>query len=155
MTVRANIEVILLDPSEPPSEQQIQLWATKALGDNAENRICIKVIDNSEMLDLNSKYRNKHYTTNVLSFPCNIPKELNDNYLGDIALCAPVIKQQAIEQQKSYEAHFAHLVIHGVLHLLGYDHQQTADAKVMESMEIKLLNQLGYPNPYGENVLHE
>ncbi len=119
-----------------------------ALPENNKNsELTIRIVDEEEMKELNMRWRGIDNSTNVLSFPAGdniIAPEL----LGDIAICAPVIEKEAIEQNKSQDAHWAHMVIHGVLHLLGYDHTNNDDAEIMESLEIKILNTLNFPNPY-------
>jgi probable rRNA maturation factor len=124
--------------------------------------LTIRIVDETEMLNLNQSFRGKSYPTNVLSFPLLQPSSDGDHnaehfaisavfanhYLGDIALCAAIIAKEAIEQNKDIQAHWAHLVVHGVLHLLGYDHVDASQAQAMETAEIAILNRLGYPNPY-------
>jgi len=109
---------------------------------NAE--ITIRIVDNDESQNLNNIYRKKKYPTNVLSFLVDDEVHL----IGDIVLCAPVIEKEALEQSKKLEAHYAHLIIHGALHLYGYDHENKKDADIMEAKEIKILTGLGYKNPY-------
>ena len=106
----------------------------------------------SEMQALNKQYRQKDKPTNVLSFPCPIPNA-PDGFLGDIVLCVPQIEREAKEQHKSLSCHWAHLILHGTLHLLGYDHETEQEAIEMENLEVDLLAQLSMPNPYG--ALHE
>ena len=110
--------------------------------------LSIRITDNDEAADLNQTYRAKAGPTNVLSFPADVPAETGSGLLGDLVICAPLVRLEAEQQQKSEEAHWAHLVIHGVLHLLGHDHQIPAEAKQMEALEIDLLDHLGFPNPY-------
>lgn len=136
-----------------PNRFQIQRWVTKALEyrlDTAE--LCIRIVDENESQALNSRYRNKHYPTNVLSFPSELPEEiqLENPLLGDLIICAPIIEKEAEQQQKTLEAHWAHMIIHGILHLLGYDHIEDKEAEVMETIEITLLQTLGFANPYAE-----
>ncbi|WP_330925977.1 rRNA maturation RNase YbeY [Candidatus Sororendozoicomonas aggregata] len=124
-------------------------WATAAVGNSrASAEISIRVVDAIEGAELNQHWRNKQGPTNVLSFPCDFPDELNIPLLGDLVICAPVIAREAREQHKTPQAHWAHMVIHGTLHLLGYDHIEDSDARVMELLEIELLEALGFPNPY-------
>ena len=99
---------------------------------------------------LNRDYRGKDCPTNVLSFPMELPEEFNMPMLGDLVICAPVVAREAEEQGKSPESHWAHMVVHGVLHLQGYDHQNSAEAEEMESLERRILAGLGYPDPYGD-----
>lgn len=117
-------------------------WLSPIVDKNAE--ITIRIVDNDESINLNNIYRKKKYPTNVLSFLVDDEVHL----IGDIVLCAPVIKKEALEQSKKLEAHYAHLIIHGALHLYGYDHENKKDADIMEAKEIKILTKLGYKNPY-------
>ncbi len=114
-----------------------------------ESELTIRLVDEAEGLELNSTYRHKDYATNVLSFPADVPDELLDiPLLGDLVICAPVVAREALEQRKPLQAHWAHLVIHGCLHLLGYDHIDDAEAEEMETLERELLAELGHPDPY-------
>ena len=117
-------------------------WLMYVVDKNAE--ITIRIVDNDESQNLNNIYRKKKYPTNVLSFLVDDEVHL----IGDIVLCAPVIEKEALEQSKKLEAHYAHLIIHGALHLYGYDHENKKDADIMEAKEIKILTMLGYKNPY-------
>ena len=117
-------------------------WLTPVIDKNAE--ITIRIVDSEESKSLNNMYRKKNYSTNVLSFLIDETSHL----IGDIVLCAPVIEKEAFEQAKSIEAHYAHLIIHGALHLYGYDHENKKDADMMEAKEIKILSGLGFKNPY-------
>jgi probable rRNA maturation factor len=117
-------------------------WLMSVVDKDAE--ITIRIVDNDESQNLNNIYRKKKYPTNVLSFLVDDEVHL----IGDIVLCAPVIEKEALEQSKKLEAHYAHLIIHGALHLYGYDHENKKDADIMEAKEIKILTGLGYKNPY-------
>lgn len=110
--------------------------------------LTIRIVDETEAQYLNETWRGRSYPTNVLSFPFESPPGLQVPWLGDLVICAPVVAREAQEQQKSLHAHWAHLVIHGTLHLLGYDHLEDTQAQLMEILEIHILNNLGYPNPY-------
>ncbi len=105
-------------------------------------------MDESEGRELNQQYRGKDYATNVLSFPFEAPPGVDLGLLGDLVICAGVVEREAREQNKSREAHWAHLVIHGMLHLQGYDHQEPDEAETMENLEVHLLAELGFPDPY-------
>ena len=128
----------------PVDDEQIKLWAQFVL--NQQNKktaeVNIRFVEVEEMLHLNSTYRNKNKLTNVLSFVSDFPPEIKSDFLGDIVICIEVIKQEANEQQKTIEAHLSHIVIHGVLHLLGFDHIQEKEALVMETLEKKYLKTL-------------
>lgn len=128
-----------------PADSQLQSWATAALAKHVQNAtITLRIVDAAEIQQLNRYYRKKNKPTNVLSFPM----QTEDNFLGDIVICAPIVIQEALQQNKSWQAHWAHLVIHGCLHLLGFDHETEEQAAIMEPLEIQLLDVLGYPNPY-------
>lgn len=132
-----------------PDADQFQNWLNQiAKKLNISGEVCIKIVDKTESLDLNSTYRQKDKPTNVLSFPADIPDFVESTHLGDLAICAPVVEEEALEQNKSINNHWAHLTIHGCLHLLGYDHIEDTEAEVMEGLEIELLAELGIGNPY-------
>ncbi len=125
-----------------PGRQLFRKWVKAALAEPAE--IVIRIVDLAEGEALNCKFRSKHSATNVLTFVYH-----NDTPLvGDIVLCAPVIHREAEQQCKDLMAHYAHLTVHGVLHLQGYDHMNDEDAAVMESLETKIITGLNYPDPY-------
>ena len=110
--------------------------------------LTIRIVDEDEARKLNKKWRQHPYPTNILSFPLECPFPLEIPLLGDLVICAPIVNQEAAKQHKTLEAHWAHLVVHGILHLLGYDHLDEAQAQIMESLEIQILHDLGFPNPY-------
>ena len=133
-----------------PLRRQFRLWADAALqgaGIAGDRNLSIRIVDEREGAELNGRYRDKAYATNVLSFP--VPPGLQAaGQLGDLALCAAVVRQEAQEQNKTATDHWAHLVVHGVLHLLGYDHERTEDAGIMEALEVRILAGLGIKDPY-------
>lgn len=132
-----------------PRPEDFQTWVSAALAEHFQGaELSMRIVDETEMTELNKYFRDQDKPTNVLSFPAEIPTELQINLLGDIAICAPVIEREASEQGKQLEAHYAHMSVHGALHLAGYDHIDEADAKEMETLEIKILNTLGFANPY-------
>ncbi|MFI8482467.1 rRNA maturation RNase YbeY [Pseudomonas sp. NPDC078700] len=141
------------DASDLPSEAQFRDWCAIALRQRtADSELTIRLVDEAEGLELNHTYRQREYATNVLSFPADVPDEMLDiPLLGDLVICAPVVAREAIEQDKSLTAHWAHLVIHGCLHLLGYDHIEDAEAEEMEALERTLLAELGHPDPYADD----
>jgi len=148
------ITVQRIASAKSPSTAKFKRWAITALTKKMPSaEITIRIVDKDEMTELNSTYRQKNKPTNVLSFPFDMPEELEEDtpLLGDIVICAAVIAEEAIAQEKSAEAHWAHMVVHGILHLLGYDHEQDQDAEVMEAEEIKILHSLGFNNPYQVN----
>ena len=129
-----------------PSARSLRSWACAAMA-GAPGELTLRVVDENESRDLNHRYRGKDRPTNVLSFPYDA-EGLQLPLLGDIILCAPVVAREALEQGKTARAHWAHMVIHGCLHILGYDHVRDSDAETMESRERELLDGLGYPDPY-------
>jgi len=126
-----------------PASAQIRRWARAALKGSAE--ITVRIVGAAEARTLNRRYRGRDYAANVLSFPYALRHGLVQ---GDIVLCAPVIAREALTQGKAVEAHLAHLTVHALLHLQGYDHLRRRDAARMEALEKKLLAKLGYPDPY-------
>lgn len=138
-----------------PDSESCERWICSALTQacyTIESVVSVKFVNEAESKSLNSDYRGKHKATNVLSFPADLPKEvlaqLDQPPLGDIVICPRVVETEAIEQNKSLEAHWAHLLTHGTLHLLGFEHEDPADAERMETLEIASLKLLGYANPY-------
>lgn len=137
--------------ADVPSEQQFQRWASAALAEvNEDCELSIRLVDETESAELNNDYRGKNYPTNVLSFPFESPVPLEPILLGDLVLCVPVVEREAAEQEKTINDHWAHLIVHGCLHLLGYDHIEDDEAELMESLEIKILQKLDINNPYTE-----
>ena len=152
------------DVSQWPSPDQIRHWAQHAFLAGDDRAACVQVVSEGEMQQLNHDWRGKDASTNVLSFPMSLEHAPDTSLfdgvelpplapIGDIALCASVINREAKQQHKSAEAHWAHMVVHGMLHLQGYDHIDDKDADAMEALEIKILRTLGYENPY--NNSHE
>ena len=125
-----------------PSKLQLRKWAKNTI--RVDTEVTIRIVDEPEGRALNSTYRGKDYATNVLTFPLAETPHL----MGDIIICAPVVVAEAAAQNKSPVAHYAHLTVHGVLHLHGYDHEIEAQAQLMETIEIQILAKLGYANPY-------
>lgn len=144
---------VALDAPEPelPDSQTIISWLSHTLAKfYKQAELSIRIVDNCEIQELNHRYRNKDKPTNVLAFPVELPPGIKLEYelLGDIVIASAVVKQEAIQQQKSYNAHFAHMLIHGTLHLLGFDHDTDAKAAEMEQHEINILHELNFANPY-------
>ena len=151
MTLELDLQ-IALDLPVLPHEADFRRWAEAALagaGYAKEAELTLRIVNEAESTALNETYRRKQGPTNVLSFPFQAPPEVDSSLLGDIVICAPVVLREAVSQGKTPEAHWAHLVAHGVLHLLGYDHDET-QAAAMESLEIRILTDLGYADPYGD-----
>lgn len=136
------VEVQLAWRGDAPSVRSFRAWAEAALG-RVDTAVCVRVVDETEGRDLNQRFRRVAKATNVLSFPAAVP-----GLLGDIAVCGPVVEREAAEQGKSVADHFAHLVVHGVLHLTGMDHENDVEAAAMEAREIEILLELGIANPY-------
>lgn len=132
-----------------PSEQQFQLWLDAAVTPfQTDAEVTIRIVDEAESQQLNFEYREKDKPTNVLSFPFQQPPGMELPLLGDLVICAQVVSREASEQGKALHAHWAHMVVHGCLHLLGFDHINDAEAEEMEAEEILILQSLGLPNPY-------
>jgi probable rRNA maturation factor len=136
-----------------PDEVQIQAWVDAALEDvEQDTEIVIRIVDEAESAQLNGQYRHKKGPTNILSFPFEAPVGIELNLLGDLVICAPVVAREAIEQHKPLAHHWAHIIVHGVLHLLGYDHLDDEEAEQMEGKEIEILKKLNINNPYIEVI---
>lgn len=132
-----------------PAEEDFRCWVEAALaGRRDEAELTIRVVDVEESAELNGTYRHKQGPTNVLSFPFEAPPGVELPLLGDIVICAPVVAREAAEQGKAMPAHWAHMTVHGCLHLLGYDHIDPAEAEIMEDLERDVLSALGYADPY-------
>ena len=143
---------IAVELPDLPSTEQLEQWANLSLNDmDEETELTIRIVDEEEAMELNSKWRSKPEPTNVLSFPVDANTVLKPRLLGDIVICAPVIAREAQEQGKSMDSHFAHMVIHGTLHLLGYDHIEEEQAIKMEAIEVNMLKTLQINNPYKTN----
>jgi probable rRNA maturation factor len=150
MTYRINIQHIA-DKAFAPKASLMRKWASAALSRKiAEAEITLRLVDTEEMTALNATYRHKKGPTNVLSFPFSIPDAIPMDipFIGDIVICTDVVNREASEQGKEPAAHWAHMIVHGIFHLLGYDHTSDEEAIVMESLEIETLKTLGFPNPY-------
>jgi probable rRNA maturation factor len=135
-----------------PSLIDLERWIGAALHSQQleEAEVSLYIVDETEGQELNSQYRGKDYPTNVLSFPADIPEEVGIPLLGDLIVCAPVVEREAQEQGKTLAAHWAHMLVHGSLHLLGFDHIEDAEAEEMEALETEIITGLGYPAPYQE-----
>jgi probable rRNA maturation factor len=132
-----------------PSPDAIRRWVSHALHGGEDNvELVVRLVDEAEMTALNHRYRGKSGVTNVLSFPYEPLPGVSSGLLGDVVVCAPVVAEEAVRQGKPLVAHWAHLVMHGVLHLQGYDHHHDPDAQRMEALEARLLAGLGFADPY-------
>lgn len=137
-----------------PTDDELQHWATAALQERTEftePELTIRLVHNDESQELNRDYRGKDKPTNVLSFPFDAPPEVPIELLGDLIICAPVVQAEASEQGKTPQAHWAHMVIHGCLHLLGYDHIKDDEAETMENLERQIMAALGFSDPYSDD----
>jgi probable rRNA maturation factor len=139
-----------------PGAAALRRWARGAYASTAHGlrsrtaapRICIRIVGATESRRLNRRFRGKNAPTNVLSFPASPEEQASDGALGDLAICAPVVAREARAQDKPLAAHWAHMVVHGVLHLAGYDHRHDREARRMERVEVEILRAFGYQNPY-------
>jgi probable rRNA maturation factor len=150
MTIDIDIQRIC-PSSDSPSDTDIHLWVQAALGQREDcTELSIRIVSKSEIAALNHQYRGNQGATNVLSFPFDAVVPVPLPLLGDLVICASVVSEEASQQGKMPQAHWAHMVIHGVLHLLGYDHVKDEQAQIMEQLETDILLSLGYPAPYTE-----
>lgn len=156
--IHLNYQIAVADEQAQtlPTEAEMLSWAEAAMLDDrrdGETEIALRVVTPEEIQTLNRDYRGKDKVTNVLSFPFEMPPGLVDlgeelPYLGDLVICAEQVAQEAVEQQKSLTAHWAHMIVHGCLHLQGYDHIDDEEADVMEGLEVDILAELGFLSPY-------
>ncbi|MFC3116982.1 rRNA maturation RNase YbeY [Cellvibrio fontiphilus] len=133
-----------------PETEQLETWIAAVLRHQQleDAEVSLYIVDEAEGEELNSQYRGKDYPTNVLSFPADIPEEVGVPLLGDLVVCAPVVEREAQEQGKTLAAHWAHMLVHGTLHLLGFDHIDDDEADAMEQLETEIITGLGYQAPY-------
>ncbi|MBO8415176.1 MAG: rRNA maturation RNase YbeY [Proteobacteria bacterium] len=163
MQVTIDLQLAAADNSGLPSIEQMQHWAEEALrtaGWTKDSEITVRFVEAFEIQDLNREYRNIDKPTNILSFPFEYPEALFDpesaeemegldtSLLGDLVICKEVLVREAAEQHKTLEEHCAHLIVHGCLHLLGYDHIEDDEAEEMEGLETQILTGMGYADPY-------
>lgn len=137
-----------------PRESDITAWVNRVLEllDESAVEVSIRMVGEQEMAELNGRFRNKTAPTNVLSFPVGVPDESGRVILGDVVLCAPVVVSESEDQNKPLKAHFAHMIVHGLLHLKGYDHLHDEEAREMEAMEVDFLSDLGFADPYEQSA---
>lgn len=148
--------VLFVDVEKVSSDFSFEMEKIKALLQDVlyflkieeDLELSVRLVDKKEIQALNLQYRQKDKPTNVLSFPCDIDLPISPRLLGDLVVCSAVVNEEAKAQGKSFEAHWSHILIHGLLHLLGYDHIEEDEAEVMEDLERKLLAKLGYDDPY-------
>ncbi|MCL7946046.1 rRNA maturation RNase YbeY [Marinobacter sp. ATCH36] len=137
-----------VEASGVPEDADLERWAQAAWLGEDPSEVTVRIVTVAESAELNGQYRGKSGPTNVLSFPFEAPAGITVPLAGDLVICAPVVEKEAAEQHKALAEHWAHMVVHGMLHLQGYDHIDDSDAGVMEALEIRLLGQLGFSNPY-------
>lgn len=161
MSLHVDIQYASAEPV--PAEDDLRGWVAAAVNGaprlrgeqrdpGTDTEIAVRLVDDEEMTRLNTAFRGARGPTNVLSFPADLPPELRQPLLGDIVICAPVVRAEARQQGKTLQAHWAHITVHGTLHLLGYDHIEETDATVMESLETTILGKLDFDCPYGDGV---
>ena len=157
MTRRARAVVVTVQNAARstgvPKRAELERWTLRALADDVRGELTIRIVDERESAELNSRYRGKKGPTNVLSFPAGgsaVPAARGEELLpyGDVVICAAVVEREARAQGKPLAAHWAHMVVHGALHLQGFDHENVRDAGIMEARERALLAELGFPDPY-------
>jgi len=159
MDLELDLQIASEETDDLPGEADLHRWARAALeGRRTQAALNIRIVDEAEGRAMNLHYRGKDRPTNVLSFPFEVPVGLTPddvgNLIGDLVICAPVVRREAAEQGKTAAAHWAHMVVHGVLHLLGFDHVEEEQASEMESLETAILGGLGFPPPYTEDPSH-
>lgn len=144
-----DLQVACENPEGLPQEAQIQRWLDAAIAPfQEEAEVTVRLVDEAESHDLNLTYRGKDKPTNVLSFPFEAPPGMEMPLLGDLVICRQVVEREAPEQDTPLDAHWAHMVVHGSLHLLGYDHIEDDEAEEMEALETEIMLALGYADPY-------
>ncbi|MFL0810126.1 MAG: rRNA maturation RNase YbeY [Agarilytica sp.] len=153
----AQVDIQIASSGEnTPDDASFKRWVEAALSAasaNTESELSIRIVNSEESRELNHRYRNKEKPTNVLSFACELPEDVDLNLLGDLVICNDVVTKEAQEQHKSTESHWAHMVIHGTLHLLGYDHVEDAEAVDMEQLETNIMTSLGFNAPYEDKAI--
>ena len=149
MSIELDLQIAVENEQGLPTEQDIQLWLDKTIPQFQENaELTVRIVDTEESHQLNHDYRGKDKPTNVLSFPFEAPPEMELDLLGDLIICRQVVEKEAEEQNKPLLAHWAHMVVHGSLHLLGYDHIEDDEAEEMESLETEIMQTMGFEDPY-------
>ncbi|MCE0493013.1 rRNA maturation RNase YbeY [Vibrio salinus] len=149
MSIELDLQIASESEDDLPSLELFQSWLTSAISPFQENaEVTVRIVDEKESHQLNFQYRGKDKPTNVLSFPFDAPPEIEINLLGDLVICKQVVEKEAREQNTTLFAHWAHMVVHGSLHLLGYDHIEDNEAEEMESLEAEILIKMGFEDPY-------
>ncbi len=148
MSVRVDIQRAT-ETAVVPENNDLRKWARATLtGRRKDAELTVRIVDEAEGAELNQRWRHKPGATNVLSFGCEGVEQFAPDLLGDLVICAPVVNREAAAQRKTAQAHWAHMVVHGTLHLLGFDHNNDTEASVMEHIETEIMGGLGYPDPY-------
>ncbi len=151
MKLHVDIQTACVEPI--PEEEDICSWIAAAMPPEREQaEVSVRLVSEEEMTELNQTWRGKSGSTNVLSFPSDLPEDIDSPLLGDIVICAAVVAREAAQQNKTETAHWSHMFVHGSLHLLGYDHVEDQEATIMEAMETDILNRLGFTCPYGSQA---
>lgn len=149
MTITLDLQIAVENEQNLPPYKDILLWLNSTLAKFQPNaEVTVRVVDELESQELNRDYRGKDKPTNVLSFPFEAPPGIDIDLLGDLIICKQVVEREAIEQNKPLISHWAHMVVHGCLHLLGYDHIEDQEAEEMESLETEIMKSMGYSDPY-------
>ncbi|WP_086983331.1 rRNA maturation RNase YbeY [Vibrio aphrogenes] len=149
MTIELDLQIAVEDTDSLPTEAQFQQWLSSAITlFQPQAEVTIRLVESEESQQLNRDYRGKDKPTNVLSFPFEAPPGIEIDLLGDLIICKQVVEREAQEQNKPLIAHWAHMVVHGSLHLLGYDHIEDDEAEEMEALETEILQKLGFADPY-------
>jgi probable rRNA maturation factor len=151
LELQLDVQLAVEKENDLPTEDQLIQWATTALlkrTEHEEPELTIRIVDEAESQELNHEYRGKDKPTNVLSFPFEAPAHVPIPLLGDLIVCKQVVEREAIEQEKTLTAHWAHMIVHGCLHLLGYDHIEDEEAEEMEGIERVVMAELGFEDPY-------
>ncbi|MEH6447432.1 MAG: rRNA maturation RNase YbeY [Oleispira sp.] len=151
LELQLDVQLAVEKETDLPSEEQLNTWANAALvtrTEHEEPELTIRIVDEAESQELNFDYRGKDKPTNVLSFPFEAPAHVPIPLLGDLVVCKQVVEREAIEQGKTLTAHWAHMIVHGCLHLLGYDHIEDEEAEEMEGIEKVIMKDLGFEDPY-------
>ncbi|MGF1764792.1 rRNA maturation RNase YbeY [Aliivibrio kagoshimensis] len=149
MSIELDLQIASQNSEGLPTESDFQLWLSTTVSlFQPQAEVTIRIVDETESQQLNFDYRGKEKPTNVLSFPFDVPPGIEIDLLGDLIICRQVVEQEAEQQNKSLAAHWAHMVVHGSLHLLGYDHIEDEEAEEMESLETEIMIKMNFPDPY-------
>ncbi|MDR9830675.1 rRNA maturation RNase YbeY [Vibrio sp. FNV 38] len=149
MSIALDLQLAVEKDTYLPTEKQFQTWLEAAVTlFQPQAEVTVRIVDEQESQQLNHQYRGKDKPTNVLSFPFESPPGVELDLLGDLIICRQVVEREAQEQKKSVDAHWAHMVVHGSLHLLGYDHIEDDEAEEMESIETEIMQKMGFADPY-------